>query len=145
MIGGPGADEFKGGAGTDTASDFSSAEGDKTTGVETVPGFGWVRICNAADGADVAGTRFTFTAAGRTWSVPAGAPPNGRCTSSAPVPVGPLTITEQALVGFTLTDIFTVPADRLISENLAARTATVTIVEGQPASMTQVVFANRVT
>ena len=64
-----------------------------------------------------------FTFAGKARTIPVGA-----CTSLIVVPVGTLTITEVARAGYTLTDIYTTPADRLISENLAGRSATVTIV-----------------
>lgn len=51
---------------------------------------------------------------------------------------------RDSRAGFQLTDIFTVPADRLISENLAARSATVTIVPSiLPSRATQLVFRNR--
>jgi hypothetical protein len=43
-----------------------------------------------------------------------------------------------------LTDIYTIPADRLISENLGARSATVTIVQGGSSTQTIVVFRNQV-
>jgi len=81
---------------------------------------------------------FTFTFAGKTRTIPVGA-----CTSLIVVPVGPLTITEVARAGYTVTDIYTTPADRLISENLAGRSATVTIVQGNSFTQTIVVFRNR--
>ena len=98
---------------------------------------GRVQICKEADGSGVTGN-FTFTFAGKTRTIPVGA-----CTSLIVVPVGPLTITEAARAGYTLTDIYTIPADRLISENLAARSATVTIVQGTSSTQTIVVFRNR--
>ena len=82
---------------------------------------------------------FTFTFAGKTRTIP-----DGTCTSLIVVPVGPLTITEQAQAGYVLTDIYTIPADRLINENLAARQATVTIVQGNASTQTIVVFTNEV-
>jgi hypothetical protein len=81
---------------------------------------------------------FTFTFAGKTRTIPVGA-----CTSLIVVPVGQLTITEVARAGYTLTDIYTIPANRLISENLAARSATVTIVQGNAATQTIVIFRNQ--
>jgi len=42
-----------------------------------------------------------------------------------------------------VSDIYTIPANRLISKNLSNRTATVTIVEGISQSQTIVVFVNR--
>ena len=99
---------------------------------------GRLQICKEADGSGVTGN-FTFTFAGKTRTIPV-----GTCTSLIVVPVGSLTITEVARAGYTLTDIYTIPADRLISENLAARSATVTIVQGNAATQTIVIFRNSV-
>jgi hypothetical protein len=98
---------------------------------------GRVQICKEADGAGVTG-EFTFTFAGKTRTIPV-----GTCTSLIVVPVGPLTITEAAKAGYVVSDIYTIPADRLISENLAARSATVTIVQGNASTQTIVIFQNR--
>ena len=43
-----------------------------------------------------------------------------------------------------MSDIYTIPDDRLISENLSARSATVTIVQGRASTQTIVVFRNAV-
>jgi hypothetical protein len=82
---------------------------------------------------------FTFTFSGKTRTIPV-----GTCTSLISVPVGPLTITEVARAGYVVSDIYTIPADRLISEDWAARTATVTIVQGNASTQTIVIFRNRV-
>jgi hypothetical protein len=108
-----------------------------TTPTATPAPTGRLQICKEADGSGVTGD-FTFTFAGKTRTIPVGA-----CTSLIVVPVGSLTITEVARAGYTLTDIYTIPADRLISENLAARSATVTIVQGNASTQTIVVFRNR--
>ena len=109
-----------------------------TTPTPTPAPTGRLQICKEADGSGVTGN-FTFTFAGKTRTIPVGA-----CTSLIVVPVGPLTITEVARTGYVLTDIYTIPADRLISENLGARSATVTIVQGTSSTQTIVVFRNRV-
>ncbi|MCI0558134.1 MAG: hypothetical protein MN733_06535, partial [Nitrososphaera sp.] len=98
---------------------------------------GRLQICKEADGTGVTGD-FTFTFAGKTRTIPV-----GTCTSLIVVPVGPLTITEVAKAGYIVSDIYTIPADRLISENLAARSATVTIVQGNASTQTIVIFRNR--
>ena len=108
-----------------------------TTPTATPAPTGRLQICKEADGSGVTGN-FTFTFAGKTRTIPVGA-----CTSLIVVPVGPLTITEVARAGYTLTDIYTIPADRLISENLVTRSATVTIVQGNASTQTIVVFRNR--
>jgi hypothetical protein len=56
---------------------------------------------------------------------------------------GTVTITEDAQAGYQVADIYTIPADRLVSKDLNARTATVTIVQGDVSSQTIVVFVNR--
>ena len=109
-----------------------------TTPTATPAPTGRLQICKEADGTGVSGD-FTFTFAGKTRTIPVGA-----CTSLIVVPVGPLTITEVARTGYTVTDIYTIPANRLISENLGARSATVTIVQGGSSTQTIVVFRNRV-
>jgi hypothetical protein len=98
---------------------------------------GRLQICKEADGTGVTGN-FTFQYGSKTVTVPVGA-----CSALITVNAGTLTITEVAQAGYALTDIYTTPADRLISKNLANRTVTVTIVQGFSASQTIVVFRNR--
>ena len=98
---------------------------------------GRLQICKEADGAGVTGN-FTFIFAGKTRTIPVGA-----CTSLIVVPVGPLTITEVARPGYVVSDMYTIPANRLISKDPANRTVTVTIVQGYSASQTIVVFRNQ--
>jgi hypothetical protein len=95
---------------------------------------GRLQVCKEGEG--VSGY-FTFTFAGKTRTIPA-----GTCTSLIVVPVGQLTITEQAKAGYVLTDVYTIPANRLVSEDISDRQATVTIVQGNAASQTIVVFVN---
>ena len=54
-----------------------------------------------------------------------------------------LEFTEDARPGYVLTDVYTIPADRLISKDLNNRSATVTIVQGSTAKQTVIVFVNR--
>jgi hypothetical protein len=98
---------------------------------------GRLQICKEADGNGVTGY-FTFKFETRSRSVPVGA-----CAGLISVNVGNLTITEVKQTGYELTDIYTIPADRLISKDLNAGSAVVTIVEGMASSQTIVVFRNR--
>ncbi|HJR79853.1 MAG TPA: hypothetical protein VJ821_07260 [Anaerolineales bacterium] len=98
---------------------------------------GRLQICKEADGTGVSGN-FTFTFAGRSVTIPAGA-----CSGLIGVDAGPLIITEEARPGFVVTDIYTIPADRLLAENHDTRRTKVTIVEGYAAAQTIVVFRNR--
>ena len=96
-----------------------------------------MQICKEADGAGVSGN-FTFRFDTKSRSIPVGA-----CTLIISVNAGTLTITEDAQAGYVASDIYTIPAGRLISKDLNNRSATVTIVEGYAASQTIVVFVNR--
>ena len=98
---------------------------------------GRLQICKEADGDGVTGY-FTFRFETRSRSVPVGA-----CAGLISVDAGKLTITEVKQSGYELTDVYTIPAGRLISKNLSEGSATVTIVEGTASSQTIVVFRNR--
>jgi hypothetical protein len=98
---------------------------------------GRLQICKEADGAGVSGY-FTFRFAGRSVTIPAGA-----CSGLIGVDAGTLTIREEAQAGYTVTDIYTIPADRLRSEDLTARSVTVTIVQGNASTQTIAIFRNR--
>ena len=96
-----------------------------------------MQICKEADGAGVSGN-FTFSFNTKSRSIPVGA-----CTLIISVNAGTLTVTEAARAGYVVSDIYTIPAGRLISKDLNERSATITIVQGYAASQTIVVFVNR--
>ncbi len=121
---------------TKTASPMPSCEPNCTPTATPIP-MGRMQICKEADGAGVTGY-FTFRFESRSRSVPVGA-----CAGIISVEAGRLTITEVAQAGFEVTDIYTIPANRLISRNLDGGSAIVSIVEGNAASQTIVVFRNR--
>jgi len=98
---------------------------------------GRMQICKEADGAGVSGN-FTFSFNTKSRSIPVGA-----CTLIISVNAGTLTVTEDARAGYVVSDIYTIPAGRLISKDLNDRSATITIVQGYAASQTIVVFVNR--
>src|SRR5215207_5659437 len=98
---------------------------------------GRLQICKEADGDGVTGY-FTFKFETRSRSVPVGA-----CAGLISVNAGRLTISETKQAGYELTDVYTIPSNRLISKNLNGGSATVTIVEGTASSQTIVVFRNR--
>ncbi len=109
------------------------------TPIPTTPE-GYMQICKQADGPDVTGY-FNFQFAGTSRSVPVGA--CSRLISG--LTPGTLTVTEDAQTGYEVADIYTIPADRLISKDLSGRSATVTIVQsnGDASTQTVVVFVNR--
>jgi hypothetical protein len=98
---------------------------------------GRMQICKEADGGGVSGN-FTFRFNTKSRTVPVGA-----CSLMTSVNAGTLTITEDARPGYVVSDIYTIPAGRLISKNLNNRSVTVTIVQGNSALQTIVVFVNR--
>jgi hypothetical protein len=69
--------------------------------------------------------------------------PVGACSLIYSTEAGTVTITEDARAGFAVSDIYTIPANRLVSKNINNRTVTVTIVDGNPSTQTIVVFVNR--
>ncbi len=98
---------------------------------------GRLQICKEAEGSGVSGS-FAFRFETRTRNIPVGA-----CAGLIAVNAGTLRITEDARTGFTVADIYTIPADRLISKDLITGVANVRIVEGTAASQTIVIFRNR--
>jgi hypothetical protein len=100
---------------------------------------GRLQICKEAEGPGVTGS-FTFRFETRSRTVPVGA-----CAGLIAVEAGRLTITETAQAGYAVADIYTIPADRLISKDLSHGVATVRIVEGAAISQTIVIFRNRST
>lgn len=93
---------------------------------------GRMEICVEADGDGVSGD-FTFEYAGRTTTVPTVV-----CSPILNAAAGPLTVSQVPKAGYTVTNIYSIPADRLISVDIPS--ATVTIVEGSSVSETVVVF-----
>ena len=107
-----------------------------TPGPTAVP-TGRMQICKEAKGSGVSGN-FTFRYNDRAKSVPVGA-----CTLRFSIASGTVTITEDARAGYELVDIYTIPANRLVSKDINNRTVTVTVVPGGSATQTIVVFVNR--
>ncbi|MDQ2945530.1 MAG: hypothetical protein M3Y27_06235 [Acidobacteriota bacterium] len=92
---------------------------------------GFVQVCKVAGAEIAAGTNFTFNVAGTPLTVPAGPPPGGTCGAPITVPAGNVVITETLPADIALTGVSTMPsAGLLVSSNLAAGTATVTVVAG---------------
>ena len=101
---------------------------------------GRMQICKEAEGPGVTGY-FTFKfETTRSRQVPVGA-----CAGLIAVNAGTLTITEIPQTGYTVAEIYTIPADRLISKDVHGGTARIRIVEGTAASQTIVIFRNRAT
>jgi hypothetical protein len=102
---------------------------------------GTLEICKVASGQGVTGT-FGFRVAGRDGTIEV---PVGGCSLPITVPVGTATVTEVARPGFSVDSIATFPSGRLVSSDMAARTARVSIVAGGVSNQTIVTFANKTT
>jgi hypothetical protein len=98
---------------------------------------GRLQVCKQADGAGVSGY-FMFRFATTVRTVPVGS-----CSTIVKVPAGTLTVKEDARAGYQVTDIYTIPADRLISKDINARSATISILPGNSPYQTVIVFVNR--
>src|SRR5690348_14668330 len=92
---------------------------------------GTLTICKIAGTGVSAGTSFTFSAAGQTVTVAAGAAPNGTCaTTPLTLAAGTVVVTENAAAGTSVSAITGTPATPT-SISLANRSATVQITAGQ--------------
>ena len=93
---------------------------------------GFVQVCKVAGAGVAVGTMFNFTVGGSPIpSVAAGAAPGGTCSAPVQVTAGAVAITETLPAGTVLTGVSTLPsAALLVSSNLAAGTATVTVNAG---------------
>jgi Ice-binding-like len=98
--------------------------------IPVVPTTGFLQVCKIAGAGITVGTNFTFNVAGTPVTVPAGVAPGGTCAIPITVPAGPAVITEAAVVGTGVAGISTLPSGLLVSSDLSARTATVTVVAG---------------
>ena len=101
------------------------------TFVDTIPGgpptTGFLQICKVAGAGIAAGTNFTFTIAGTPLTVAAGPAPGGSCSAPVVETAGPVIILETLPSGTTLANVTTLPGGALVSSNLAAGSATVTV------------------
>jgi hypothetical protein len=95
---------------------------------------GSLQVCKVAGSGITAGTNFTFNVSGTPVVVPAGG-----CSSAMAEPAGQVGITETVPGGTALTSVSTSPPGALVSSNLAAGTATVTITAG---ALTTATFTN---
>jgi len=91
---------------------------------------GSVQVCKVAGLGIPMGTPFAFTVAGNPLAVSAGPPPGGTCSPPLVESAGTVVITEIIPPGIALTSVTASPPGALVSSNLAAGTATVTVTTG---------------
>ena len=95
---------------------------------------GTLVICKVAGTGVTTGTNFTFTAAGQTQTVAAGAGPNGTCGSALTLGAGTATVSEAAVIGTVVQSIAGTPAPTNI--NLVGGSASILITKGQESRIT---------
>lgn len=106
------------------------------------PTSGFLQVCKVAGAGIAVGANFTFNVAGTMQPILAGLAPGGTCGTPVTVPAGPAVVTEMAVPGTAVAGISTLPdAGLLVSTNLSARTATVTVLAG---GQTIVIFIDAV-
>ena len=98
---------------------------------------GFLEICKQADGSGVTGN-FDFTVAGQTVSVPVGA-----CSAALELAAGPVTVTEAAVDGISVSAVTATPGDHLLGTDLAGRSAQVFVAAGDVSAQTTVTFTNK--
>jgi Ice-binding-like len=117
-------------AGSATVTVIAGAQTIVTFTDSVTPAPGFLRICEVAGTGIVQGTNFTFSVAGSPLTVPAGLAPGGSCGVPVELPAGPVNIAESLPIGVQLTSVGATPAGSLVSRDLAAGLATVTIAPG---------------
>jgi len=95
---------------------------------------GMLVICKVAGSGVTAGTNFTFTAAGQTQTVAAGAGPTGTCGSAITLGAGTAAVSEAAVTGVVVQSIAGTPAPTNV--NLAGGSASILITKGQESRIT---------
>ena len=125
--------------GTATVTVIAGAQTIVTFTDSAAPTTGFLQICKVAGTGVVEGTNFTFDVAGTPVTVPAGPAPAGSCGAPLILPAGPVIITETLPMGLQLTAVGTSPGGSLVSSDLVAGQATVTIAAG---GQTVVTFQN---
>jgi hypothetical protein len=98
--------------------------------IPVLPGSGFLQICKVAGAGVAVGTPFNFSVAGNTVTVLAGSAPGDSCSRPLVMPVGAVFLAETASPGMVMTSVTTLPAGLLVSNNLSAGTATVTVNTG---------------
>ena len=96
-------------------------------------------ICKVAGTGVTAGTNFTFSVAGQTTTVAAGAAPAGTCSAPIVATAGDVVVTEQAATGFAVSGVTATGAggsNVLVSSDNATGTATATVGAGQLVTVT---------
>jgi hypothetical protein len=104
----------------------------------TATNTGTLVICKIGGTGVTAGTSFSFSVAGQTINVNAGAAPTGTCSTPITLPLGTLAVAETEKLGTSVSAITGTPVAPT-GINLAGRTANVAIAAGQE---TRITFTN---
>ena len=126
-------------AGTATVTVIAGAQTIVTFTDSINPITGTLVICKVAGNGIAQGTNFLFNVVNTPVTVRAGPAPGGSCSAPLGLPAGPVVITETLPIGLQLTAVSTSPGGSLVSSDLPAGQATVTIEAG---GQTVVTFRN---
>jgi len=126
-------------AGTATVTVIAGAQTIVTFTDSINPITGILQICKVAGSGVAEGTNFLFNVVDTTVTVPAGPAPGGSCSAPLRLPTGQVMITETLPIGLQLTAVSALPTETLVSSNLPAGQAMVTIEVG---GQTVVTFQN---
>ncbi len=121
------------GAGTATVTVVSGGQTIVTfidTIIPVIPTNGTVQVCKVAGAGVAVGTSFTFNVGGTPVTVAAGSAPGGACATPVSQPAGNVVVTETIPGGTLVAGVSTLPVGLLVSSNLAAGTATVSVSAG---------------
>ena len=86
-------------AGGSASTQITKGQESRITFTNVAATTGTLVICKIGGTGITAGANFIFTAGGQTQTVAAGAAPNGTCGTALTFPVGPVTVTETAVAG----------------------------------------------
>jgi len=117
-------------AGTATVTVIAGLQTIVTFTDSVTPTTGFLRICKVAGSGIVQGTIYSFSVADIQVTARAGSAPQGFCSNPVNLPAGPVLVTETLPIGVQLTAVSTTPSELLVSSNLPAGQATVTVTAG---------------
>ena len=117
-------------AGTATVTVIAGAQTIVTFTDSVAPTTGVLQICKVSGSGIVEGTIYSFSVADTQITARAGPGPGGFCSRPVNLPAGPVLVTETIPIGVQLTAVSTTPSGLLVSSDLAAGHAMVTINAG---------------
>jgi hypothetical protein len=115
-----------------TGSGTTTVTFTNTTG--SIGGNGTLVVCKVAGTGVTAGGSYVFSVGGQNVTVAAGAGPTGTCSSPITLAAGSISVSENAVAGTVVETITGSPSPTNV--NLAGRSATVQVTQGQQSTIT---------